>query len=90
MLRFGLKINTSKTILLGLGIEEQFVTSLANSMGCEVGLWPTTYLGMPLGGHPCSRIFWEPVLNKVVKRLDGWKMTFLSKGGRLTLIEAVL
>ena len=54
-----------------------------------MGLWPT-YLRMPLGGNPCCRIFWEPVISKVAKRLDGWKRTFLSKGGRLTLIEAVL
>ena len=27
---------------------------------------------------------------KVAKRLDGWKRVFLSKGGRLTLIELVL
>ena len=55
-----------------------------------MGIWPTKYLGMPLGGNPCSGAFWEPALSKVAKRLDGWKMTFLSKGGRLTLIEAVL
>ena len=63
---------------------------LADSVGCEMGTWPTKYLGMPLGGNPCSGTFWDPVLSKVAKRLDGWKRAFLSKGGRLTLIEAVL
>ena len=45
---------------------------------------------MPLGGNPCSRTFWELVISKVAKRLDGWKRTFLSKGERLALIESVL
>ena len=29
------------------------------------------------------------MISKVAKRLDGWKMNFLFKGGRLTLIEVV-
>ena len=86
----GLKINMVNSALLGLGVDKDFVTSLAESAGCEVGGWPTIYLGLPLGGNPCNRSFWEPVLSKVAKRLDGWKRTFSSKGGRLTLIESVL
>ena len=86
----GLRINMAKSTLLGLGVEEEITTSLAEMVGCESGLWPTSYLGMPLGGNPCGRSFWEPVISKVANRLDGWKKAFLSKGGRLTLIEAVL
>ena len=79
-----------KSTFLGMGVDDEIVASIAYSLGCEVGLWSTKYLGMPLGGNPCCGDFWELVINKVAKRLDGWKMTFLSKGGRLTLIEAVL
>ena len=48
------------------------------------------YLGLPLGGNPMSVEFWRPIIEKVVKRLDGWKKGFLSRGGRVTLIQLVL
>ena len=62
----------------------------ARVLGCEVGHWPLQYLRMPLGGNPCRQLFWEPIVSKVRKRLDGWKRSFLSRGGRLSLIESVL
>ena len=43
-----------------------------------------------MGGNPTRKTFWELVLTKVAKRLDGWKRAFLSRGGRLTLIRSVL
>jgi len=43
-----------------------------------------------LGGNPKSFEFWAPMVEKVKKRLEGWKNVFLSKGGRLVLIHAVL
>ena len=64
----GLKINMGKSTLLGLGVDDQFTSVIAESVGCGVGSWPISYLGMPLGGNPCSRIFWEPVITKVAKR----------------------
>ena len=41
-------------------------------------------------GSPRNTCFRDPVINKVAKRLDGWKRAFLLKGGRLTLIETIL
>uniref|UniRef100_A0A803P465 Reverse transcriptase domain-containing protein n=1 Tax=Cannabis sativa TaxID=3483 RepID=A0A803P465_CANSA len=86
----GLKINLSKSQLLGICMDEEIVSRLARRIGCEVGSWPLQYLGMPLGGSPRKWSFWEPVMDKCAKRLDGWKCAFLSKGGRLTLIQSVL
>ena len=57
---------------------------------CDVGAWPIKYLGLPLGGNPRKIDFWESMVNKVAKRLTGWKKAFLSRGRRLTLIQSML
>ena len=80
----------SKSHLIGINLDVGEVEELAEILGCSVGEWPIPYLGLPLGGNPRGRNFWEPVVRKVAKRLDGWKRPFLSKGGRVTLIQSVL
>ena len=44
---------------------------MADSVGCEVNVWPTKYLSMPLGGNTSCGTFWAPVISMVSKRLDG-------------------
>ena len=47
-----------------------------------------SYLGLPLGGNPNSIGFWDSAVEKVARRLDGWKKAYLSFGGRITLIQS--
>ena len=86
----GLKINKAKCSLVGINSDERKIERLAQSWGCEVDSWPLKYLGLPLGGNPRALNFWNPVIEKVEKRLQSWKKAYLSRGGRLTLIRAVL
>ena len=37
-----------------------------------------------------SRIEWQPVIEKVERRLEGWQAKLLSRGGRLVLLYSVL
>jgi hypothetical protein len=41
-------------------------------------------LGMPLGAPFKSISIWNEVIEKVERRLAGWKKLYLSKGGRVT------
>ena len=48
------------------------------------------YLGMPLGTLYKTASIWNPILERMKKKLLGWKRLYLSEGGRLTLLKSTL
>jgi mannosylglycoprotein endo-beta-mannosidase len=62
----------------------------ADMMNCATGVWPIKYLGVPVTSSKLHVIDWLPVDEKLVKRLDGWKGSALSFGGKLILINLSL
>ena len=63
---------------------------VAELLECSISSFPCTYLGLPLSTHKISHELLMPVIHKVDRRLSGWLATFLSLGGRLTLVNSVL
>ena len=45
------------------------------------------YLGLPLGAKFKEKTIWNPILEKVERKLVRWKQLYLYKGGRVTLIK---
>ena len=85
----GLRINLNKSEIIPVGSVEN-VQDLASELGCGIGSLPSSYLGLPLGAKHKSLGVWNTVEDRFRKRLASWKSQYISKGGRLTLIQSTL
>ena len=68
----GLKINLSKSELVLVGVVHN-IDLLLNVLGCKQGTLPMRYLGLPLGAKFKDKTIWNPILEKMERRLAGWK-----------------
>jgi hypothetical protein len=48
------------------------------------------YLCLPLGANFKSKSIWDPIFEKMERKLSGWQRMYLSRGGRVTLIKSTL
>ncbi|KAJ9697646.1 hypothetical protein PVL29_006989 [Vitis rotundifolia] len=85
-----LKVNLDKSNLLGINLHQNHLSRLALLLDCKASDWPLLYLGLPLGGNPTACGFWDPVVERISRRLDGWQKTYLSFGGKITLVHSCL
>ena len=86
----GLKINFHKSMVCGIGVDNDLTKSLADLLKCRMQSLPLTYLGMPLGASKRFRATWKPIIDKFKRKSASKKWKYLLFGVRLTLIESVL
>ena len=51
---------------------------------------PIKYLGFPLGAKCKEKTIWNPIFERMEKRLARWNTLYLSKGGKVMLIKSTL
>ena len=65
-----LKVNVAKSEMVPIG-EVNNVHALIEIFGCRVGALLMTYLGMSLGAPHKSPFIWNPILEKIERKLAG-------------------
>ena len=78
---FGLKINMGKSELVLVGVVPN-IADMVDVLGCKQGSFPMKYLGRSLGANVRYSSIWNLIIEKMERRLAGWKQLYLSKGGK--------
>ncbi|XP_020220498.1 uncharacterized protein LOC109803368 [Cajanus cajan] len=86
----GLKVNFSKSNLIGMNMPDQWLEQGANLLNCRRGAFPFKYLGLPVGDHPARGAMWQVIVEVVQRRLALWENKYISLAGRVILLKSVL
>jgi hypothetical protein len=71
-------------------VSHDFMSLASSFLNCKLSSIPFKYLGLPVGANPCRFSTWEPLIDSLRKRLNAWGNKFVSLGGRIVLLNAVL
>ena len=66
------------------------IDEVLQDFGGIQGSFPCRYLGLPLGVRKPKKVEVQPLLDRVVGRMKGWKGKLLNRKGRLALINSVI
>nr|GEV58921.1 RNA-directed DNA polymerase, eukaryota, reverse transcriptase zinc-binding domain protein [Tanacetum cinerariifolium] len=67
-------------IFLGIGVSQEKVFDMANTIGCDVATFPLKYLGVPVGCNMARCSYWNDILLKFTSKLSLWKARMVSVG----------
>ncbi|GKB39756.1 RNA-directed DNA polymerase, eukaryota, reverse transcriptase zinc-binding domain protein [Tanacetum coccineum] len=76
----GLRINMSKSKIMGVNVGDDKIKAAASKLGCLILNTPFTYLGTKVGGNMSRVQAWTEIVDKVKSRLSKWKLKSLSIG----------
>jgi len=83
-------VNFHKSCLIGVNVDRDFMDMVYDFLNCKEGALPFKYLGLPVGANSGRATMWQPLLDLLNRRLNNWGNKFISLGGRIVLLNAVL
>jgi hypothetical protein len=85
----GLKVNYGKSQMVPINVSHDKTVHLANTFGCQIGVMPFTYLGLPMGTTKPRVDDFAPMMDRVERRLSACS-TWLSHSGRLEMLNSAI
>jgi hypothetical protein len=86
----GMKINLNKSEFIPLNLEDGQIHDIAHVLCCPIGALPFRYIGVPIHFENLKREDLQPVLDKLIKKVVGWRDRLLAYSSRLELIRSCL
>jgi hypothetical protein len=86
----GMKVNFHKSELLPMNLDQEETQRFAHIFSCPVGSFSLKYLGVPLHFDVLSRDDIQPLVDKLLKKIAGWRGKLLSLVARAMLIQTCL
>lgn len=76
--------------MVATNLEDHEVETFVDTFHCPVGAFPINYLGIPLHHLKLRREDLQPLIDKILKKIAGWRGKLLSYAGRLVLVKTCL
>jgi hypothetical protein len=86
----GMKISFNKSKFVPMNLDEEQVYEVAHVLCCPVGTLPFKYLGIPIHFEKLKRDDLQPIIDKLIRRIAGWRGRLLAYNSRLELIRSCL
>ena len=85
-----MQVNKQKSAVFLAGIEDNVKSTILDMTGFSLGSLPMKYLGVRLISSRLTHMDCQPLLDKIMARIQSWTSRSLSFAGRLQLICSIL
>ncbi|KAJ1690962.1 hypothetical protein LUZ63_015117 [Rhynchospora breviuscula] len=86
----GVQLNLNKCSLVPFNLPAQETASIISVLQVNNTALPLIYLGLPLTLRRPDRLAYQSIIDKLQRKLAGWKSSLLSRAGRVVLASSVL
>jgi hypothetical protein len=79
----GMRINFYKSEIISMNLELEDSHDISHLLSCPMGSLPFKYLGVTLHFEKLKREDIQPLMDKLIKRIAGWRVRLLAYSSRL-------